>query len=613
MTDNSGLVILAWPMAHVSSNPIRRLRAATAKSILPPSYSEQARSMDALDGPVVAASGRDGVENNGDLADALARKEGFFSRLAKWRDAASNVASSNESRHSRQRAFRIPAKVKIRKHFVQDELTDLSEVFNEMSDELMMQYERLEERVKQRTAELEQSKKAAEAANESKTLFIANISHELKTPLNGILGMCAVCMSEDDPIRVKRSLGIIYKSGDLLLNLLTDLLTFSRNQVGQQIALDEKEFRLRDISAQVLAIFDKQAKDGEIDLQVNFVGPNEIKLEDGAATARPSPYPTQIGRVKDMILFGDQQRILQVLINLVSNSLKFTPKGGSVTVTIRCHGMIEGMASSRVGSFSSKISKMSVHYSTVNSSSQYRHLSDSNPPTPKIIATANEINALDRRDSRSQIGAVERSPSPPSGRMLSFDFEVKDSGPGIDPAQQQRIFEPFVQGDLGLSKKYGGTGLGLSICSQLAKLMRGTIGLQSQLGVGSTFTMSIPLRHVITRADSEASSNVDVPISRSSSIHLDEVKNLTLKNPPADRSTMSSAHSEANAGPVAFEADVQPRLVGLSQPFFASNTPLESPGSQQAAVDRMTAEASKRADKIRVLVAEDNKVNQEVV
>jgi osomolarity two-component system, sensor histidine kinase SLN1 len=82
-----------------------------------------------------------------------------------------------------------------------------------MSDELVKQYSSLEEKVAERTRELEISKKAAEAANESKTLFIANISHELKTPLNGILGMCAVCMEENDILRIKQSLKTLYKSG----------------------------------------------------------------------------------------------------------------------------------------------------------------------------------------------------------------------------------------------------------------------------------------------------------------------------------------------------------------------------------------------------------------
>jgi osomolarity two-component system sensor histidine kinase SLN1 len=206
------MLVLVFPVAHYSSRPIRRLRDATKRTVSPQPFDD-----DSL------GSHTDGADD--EHAEALARKEGFFGKIKHFRrNRNSNRAERREA--ERRRQFRIPAKVKDRKHFIHDELTDLTKTFNEMTDELMMQYEKLEERVAQRTAELEQSKKAAEAANESKTLFIANISHELKTPLNGILGMCAVCMSEDDPVKLRRSLGIIYKSGDLLLNLLTDLLTF---------------------------------------------------------------------------------------------------------------------------------------------------------------------------------------------------------------------------------------------------------------------------------------------------------------------------------------------------------------------------------------------------
>ena len=80
-----------------------------------------------------------------------------------------------------------------------------------------------------------------------------------------------------------------------------------------------------------------------------------------------------------------------------------------------------------------------------------------------------------------------------------FEFEVQDTGPGIPEHMQQRVFEPFVQGDLGLSRKHGGTGLGLSICQQLAHLMGGSISIKSTVGVGSTFTMQIPLRYARDR------------------------------------------------------------------------------------------------------------------
>jgi osomolarity two-component system sensor histidine kinase SLN1 len=205
------LLVLAFPVAHYSSQPIRRLREATKKTVTPHVFEDDSMS-----------SQNDGVNES---EEALAKKEGFIGSIIHYR-RNQKLSRAEKKDAAKRKQFRIPGKVKDRKHFVHDELTDLTTTFNEMTDELMMQYERLEERVQQRTAELEQSKKAAEAANESKTLFIANISHELKTPLNGILGMCAVCMSEDDPVKLRRSLGIIYKSGDLLLNLLTDLLTF---------------------------------------------------------------------------------------------------------------------------------------------------------------------------------------------------------------------------------------------------------------------------------------------------------------------------------------------------------------------------------------------------
>lgn len=588
------LLLLAFPLAHYSVGPIRRLRAATLRSVSPTGYLPE-------DDASISSGRFDGADD----AAVIARKEGFMAKITAWRHGRRRI-SPEQREAERRRQFRIPQKVKDRKHFIHDELTDLTTTFNDMTDELMMQYEKLEERVKQRTAELEEAMKAAEAANESKTLFIANISHELKTPLNGILGMCAVCMSEEDPVRLKRSMSIIYKSGDLLLNLLTDLLTFSKNQMGhQQLSLDEKEFRLRDVSTQILAIFDKQAKENGITLSVKFEGPADLNSDETVRRSESGLAPNGLGRVKDMILWGDQHRILQVLINLVSNALKFTPNGGSVSCIIRCIGdaTVTPGFGSRKGSLNS-----SRHGSGRNSRNRGRLDSNSvsSQVTPRRTDTANHINVLhEKPGAYAHVLEAERTPSPPPGRFLAFEFEVADTGPGVPEHLQQRIFEPFVQGDLGLSKKFGGTGLGLSICQQLATLMRGNISLDSTVGQGSTFTVEIPLKHLKTRADSTASSSLSehANVSRQSSLSIESPTSRT-----AEETTTSS-----NSAPVSFETDAQPRLVGLRQPFFASPTPLESPGSQGAAMDRIAAQASNKSDKLKVLVAEDNKTNQEVV
>ncbi|KAJ1326557.1 osomolarity two-component system, sensor histidine kinase SLN1 [Microdochium nivale] len=583
--------LLIFPCAHISVKPIRELKSATEKSVAPPGYDEGYD--DDLDYG-------DGARSSSAIVSNKSEK-GFMVRIMKFMGLASTnpQRSSSDRERPSTRTFKIPSQVRVRKHIITDELTELTTTFNEMSRELETQYTSLEDKVAMRTQELEISKKAAEAANESKTLFIANISHELKTPLNGILGMCAICMEEDDMQRIKQSLKTLYKSGDLLLHLLEDLLSFSKNQIGQQLALEEREFRMGDIRSQILTIFDKQVREGAIDFSVTFIGTDldnngpEMSLTNKYL---PALGPVGTGRIKDMCLWGDQHRILQVLINLVSNSLKFTPQGGKVSVSIRClheiehaqdesrssstsrNGSNRGRARRRVGSGS--------NHST--SSSQYKG------------GTVLSINPMDPK-AVPQVHIRERSqtPPPPNAKSYMYEFEVQDSGPGIAEHMHDRVFEPFVQGDLGLSKKYGGTGLGLSICQQLAHLMGGSITLRSTVGIGSIFTMQIPLKYTSDRPSSTASSSMR---SRHSSV--------TSTEGESRKASVAQANAEVKASVL----EQQPRLVGLRQPFFAANpgpNPVASADARMKVVEK--AAAQKGTGKLRVLVADDNQTNVEVV
>jgi osomolarity two-component system, sensor histidine kinase SLN1 len=108
-------------------------------------------------------------------------------------------------------------------------------------------------------------------------------------------------MGEDDLPRIKRSLQVVYKSGDLLLHLLNDLLTFSKNQIGQQLSLEEKEFRLADIKTQIITIFMKQVKEGKIDFSVKFISTDtEGTSSVPSEKVLPALGPSGSGRLKDM-------------------------------------------------------------------------------------------------------------------------------------------------------------------------------------------------------------------------------------------------------------------------------------------------------------------------
>jgi osomolarity two-component system sensor histidine kinase SLN1 len=585
----AGAILLLVPLlTHWAVAPIRRLREAARKSVVPH-----------IQSPPSSQQAPKGTNTHGDDLGAIEEQPNEKSSSGAWVthirrplerfNSAGNVLSGTT-----HRPFQIPARVKERRHCVRDELTELTSTFNEMSDELTIQYNRLEERVAERTRELEKAKLAAETANESKTLFIANISHELKTPLNGILGMCAVCMGEEDLSRVKKSLQVVYQSGDLLLHLLNDLLTFSKNQIEQAIQLEEKEFRISDIRSQLTTIFQNQVHEKRINFTVDCFAGDEIQtgprsrmcIDQDHGQPRSSLDAAQPGRLMDMVLWGDQHRILQVLINLVSNSLKFTPEKGTVEVRIRCLGETAGALED------------------VESPPEGR---TGNPQLP-VDASPIRRSVPDKTRSPVETASEDQSPAVAHLPQLVFQFEVEDNGPGIPGHLQRRVFDPFVQGDLGLNRKYGGTGLGLSICAQLSRIMGGLILLDSQEGRGSKFTLRLPLRFIKELAPSTLAPST--PGSRTPSV-------LSLEE-FANAARTPSNHSSVRNEPVApgFEkSDIQPRLVGLSQPFFTPSVPSSKPSTPTKThrTNNGAVEQEDCAKKIRVLVAEDNTVNQEVV
>lgn len=585
----AGAIIPVVPLlTHWAVAPIRRLRAAAQKSveaeITPRNPAAQPQHGEFEADGILGDTFERAVEH----MDEKGPPSMWVKRLRRPFGRFNSSTSTSNPKYPR--GSRIPARVKERRHCVTDELTELTKTYNEMSDELTIQYNRLEERVAERTRELEKAKLAAETANDSKTLFIANISHELKTPLNGILGMCAVCMGEEDLARIKKSLQVVYQSGDLLLHLLNDLLTFSKNQIDQAIQIEEKEFKLSDVRSQLAIIFQNQVHEKHIDFSVNFVsgGVTEskrtISRESNFEQTNPGVGSTQPGRLADMVLWGDQHRILQVLINLVSNSLKFTPENGKVEVRI-C--LVDEPL------------KLGTHLApkdTPQRNSRIRSRTGSSADSSiRGVVDVAEDQTKGQRASQSTF------------RQLNFQFEVQDNGPGIPRNLHRRIFDPFVQGDLGLNRKYGGTGLGLSICAQLSRIMGGDILLDSEEGKGSLFTLRIPLGYVKELAPSTHASSI--PGSRTPSVLSLEDFSNAVRTP----SNHGSVRSEPRA-PGFEKSEIQPRLVGLSQPFFTPTVP-SSPASVPSNLpsNKSSSDKGDGSKRIRVLVAEDNTVNQEVV
>ena len=294
---------------------------------------------------------------------------------------------------------------------VEGELSDLFRAFNSMLDqiqaskeELQQANDHLEQRVAERTVELERACVAAESASRAKSDFLANMSHEIRTPLNAIMGYADLLNrgwieSSDERAEM---LSTMYSSGQHLMNVINDILDLSKIESGQ-LQLEKGNASPHQILSEVVSLMRVAFREKKLSLDFTWQGPIPERIET------------------------DPARLRQILINLVGNARKFTESGG---VQVIAH--IE----------------------------------------------------LDREPSKLIVNVI-------------------DTGIGIPPDKQTQVFDPFVQADTTVTRKYGGTGLGLSISRRLARMMGGDLTVDSEIGRGSNFELAIDagdLRNVPLKA-----------------------------------------------------------------------------------------------------------------
>jgi two-component system, sensor histidine kinase len=280
-----------------------------------------------------------------------------------------------------------------------DEIQYLGESFNQMiaeitasQEEIRQHRDLLEERIRQRTEDLEKAMRTALAASQAKSEFLANMSHELRTPMNGLLGMLDVVL--DSPLNTEQrdELEIAQRSAYALLALLNDILDLSKIEAGKMM-IESIPYDVRTVLEDCVKSFQARAAQKKIALH--------FEIDPHA--------PSKV--------IGDPLRVRQIAANLLSNALKFTERGW---VCLRLAGVEGGLG----------------------------------PAEMKIA--------------------------------------VSDTGAGIEADKLTAIFEKFTQADGSITRKYGGTGLGLAITKRLVEMQGGRVQVESKVGNGSTFTITLP-------------------------------------------------------------------------------------------------------------------------
>ncbi|MEG4391970.1 ATP-binding protein [Microcoleus sp. BROC3] len=279
--------------------------------------------------------------------------------------------------------------------------------FNQLSEALNSMVQRL----RSWAGELEVATKEAQVANQLKNEFLGNISHELRTPLNGIIGFIQIVRDGycDDRDEEMEFLQRAHDSSMQLLNIINDILDIAKIEAGT--------------FSMILEVVDiTQVLEDAIDLQAAQIEEKGLKL------SLPEPHAP-------IIVHADPEKLKQVFLNVLSNSVKFT-ESGSIKISVRL-------------------------------------------------------------ESRSNSGSFNGSAESTNGQGGQNDWVVvtiKDTGIGIDPQQQQKLFQPFVMADGSTTRRFGGNGLGLAISRRIMESMIGSITLHSAgVNQGTTVMISLPV------------------------------------------------------------------------------------------------------------------------